>query len=75
MQTQQPTPVIEQHDGPAIPRKSDRGLVSAWWLSLTLSVGTLAYLVFVEKGAYMRLVKFIPDGVAITFQEIGRAHV
>ncbi|GFK94300.1 Glutamine transport system permease protein GlnP [Fundidesulfovibrio magnetotacticus] len=65
---QQNVPVIEQHDGPAIPRKSDKGLVSAWWLSLVLSTGTLAWLVFVEKGAYMRLIKFIPDGVLVTFQ-------
>ncbi|WP_243309844.1 amino acid ABC transporter permease [Fundidesulfovibrio agrisoli] len=68
MQTQQTVPVIEQHDGPAIPRKSDKGLVSAWWLSLVVSVGTLLYLVLVEKGAYLRLVKFIPDGVLVTFQ-------
>jgi polar amino acid transport system permease protein len=68
MQTKPPAPVIEQHDGPAIPRKSDRGLVSAWWLSLAVSVGTLLYLVLVEQGAYLRLIKFVPDGVLITFQ-------
>src|SRR5512143_3725822 len=68
MQTKPPAPVIEQHDGPAIPRKSDRGLVSAWWLSLAVSVGTLLYLVFVEKGAYLRLIKFVPDGIVVTFQ-------
>jgi len=68
MQTKPPAPVIEQHDGPAIPRKSDRGLVSAWWLSLAVSVGTLLYLVLVEKGAYLRLIKFVPDGIMITFQ-------
>jgi polar amino acid transport system permease protein len=68
MQTKPPAPVIEQHDGPAIPRKSDRGLVSAWWLSLAASVGTLLYLVLVEQGAYLRLIKFVPDGVLITFQ-------
>lgn len=68
MQTTPPAPVIEQHDGPAIPRKSDRGLVSAWWLSLVLSAGTLLYLVLVEKGAYLKLIEFIPDGVLVTFQ-------
>lgn len=68
MQIQQQTPVIEQHDGPAIPRKSDQGLVSAWWLSLVLSAGTLLYLVFVEQGPYMRLIKFIPDGIVVTFK-------
>lgn len=68
MQTKPPVQIIEQHDGPAIPRKSDKGLVSAWWLSLVAAVGTLLYLILVEQGAYLRLIKFVPDGILITFQ-------
>jgi len=60
--------VIAVGDGAAIPSRGDRGLVSAWKLSFFFAVATLAYLLIFQPTPYVRLFKFLPDGILVTFQ-------
>ncbi|NLZ18060.1 MAG: amino acid ABC transporter permease [Desulfobulbaceae bacterium] len=59
---------IEVGDGAAIPRRDDRGLVSAWWIALTGAVSLLILLPLLKPDPYLAIVRFIPDGVVITFK-------
>ncbi|WP_028585735.1 amino acid ABC transporter permease [Desulfogranum mediterraneum] len=59
---------IEVGDGAAIPSPDDKGLVSAWWIAL---IGTLILVIalpLVQPDPYLKILKFIPDGILITFQ-------
>ena len=60
--------VIDVGDGAAIPRKRDRGLFSAWWISLIGALGIMAYLCLSRPDPYWRVLKFLPDGIVVTFQ-------
>lgn len=70
--------VIEVGDGAAIPSKKDRGLLNAWWLSFIGAIAMIAYLAvsaygedgkwFDPENPYWRVLKFIPDGVLVTFE-------
>ena len=62
------TVVIDVGDGAAIPVASDKGLVSAWRLSFFGALATLAWLLIFHPDPYLRIMKFIPDGIFITFQ-------
>ncbi len=59
---------IDIGDGAAIPTRDDRGLVSAWRLSFIGAVLALLYLVLFHPEPYLRIVKFIPDGILVTFE-------
>jgi len=59
---------IDIGDGAAIPTKKDRGLLSAWRIAFFGAVATLLYLVLFHPDPYLRLLKFLPDGILITFQ-------
>ena len=59
---------IDIGDGAAIPTKKDRGLLSAWRLAFFGAVGSLLYLILFHPDPYLRLIKFLPDGILITFQ-------
>ncbi|NLC70651.1 MAG: amino acid ABC transporter permease [Desulfuromonadaceae bacterium] len=59
---------IDIGDGAAIPTKKDRGLLSAWRLAFFGAVGALLYLILFHPDPYLRLLKFLPDGILITFQ-------
>lgn len=61
-------PQINVGDGAAIPRREDRGLVSAWWIALVGAVGLLVLLPLLKPDPYLAIIRFIPDGIAITFQ-------
>ncbi|WP_428569339.1 MAG: amino acid ABC transporter permease [Solidesulfovibrio sp. DCME] len=65
---EQATVVIDVGDGAAIPKPSDKGLVSAWWLSFIGAVVILACLLFFKPDPYLRIFKFVPDGILVTFQ-------
>jgi polar amino acid transport system permease protein len=60
--------VIDISDGAAIPRKRDAGLFSAWRISFMGAVFILIYLVVSRPDPYLSIVKFLPDGILITFQ-------
>ncbi|BBD07019.1 amino acid ABC transporter permease [Desulfovibrio ferrophilus] len=59
---------IEVGDGAAIPRKKDRGIVDAWWLSFIGAIAVISYLCLAKPEPYLRILKFVPDGVLVTFQ-------
>jgi len=59
---------IDVGDGAAIPRKHDKGLLNAWWLSLIGAIGVIAYLTFAHPEPYWRILQFLPDGIVVTFQ-------
>jgi len=60
--------VIDVGDGAAIPKASDKGLVSAWRISFAGALAVLAYLLVFQPDPYLRIFKFVPDGILITFQ-------
>jgi polar amino acid transport system permease protein len=60
--------IIDVGDGAAIPRPEDKGLLSAWWLSFVGTLAVLAYLLIFHPDPYLRLLKFLPDGIMVTFQ-------
>jgi polar amino acid transport system permease protein len=60
--------VIDVGDGAAIPKPSDKGLVSAWRLSFAGALIVLACLLYFKPDPYLRIFKFVPDGILVTFQ-------
>ncbi|MBU2489444.1 MAG: amino acid ABC transporter permease [Proteobacteria bacterium] len=60
--------IIEVGDGAAIPVKSDQGLVSAWWLAFVGAILCMAGLVIFKSDPYWRILKFLPDGILVTFE-------
>jgi polar amino acid transport system permease protein len=60
--------VIDIGDGAALPRRRDRGLFSAWWISLIGALSLIAYLCLTRPDPYWRVLKFLPDGIVVTFQ-------
>jgi len=60
--------VIDVGDGAAIPRKSDRGLFTAWRIAFFGAIGILVYLITVKPDPYLNILKFVPDGILVTFQ-------
>ncbi|GAU09269.1 amino acid ABC transporter permease [Desulfoplanes formicivorans] len=59
---------IHVGDGAAIPSKKDRGLFSAWWISFIGAVAIIIYLCMTEPDPYLDILKFLPDGILVTFQ-------
>jgi polar amino acid transport system permease protein len=59
---------IEIGDGAAIPTKKDKGLLSAWRISIIGAIAILLYLVIFHSDPYYRIIRFLPDGIVITFQ-------
>jgi polar amino acid transport system permease protein len=55
-------------EGAAIPDKKDKGLYNAWYLSFFGAVGCILYLVISQPDPYWRILKFLPDGILVTFQ-------
>jgi polar amino acid transport system permease protein len=59
---------IDVSEGGAIPRKSDKGLFTAWRVAFAGAVLCVAGLVYFKPDPYKTIILFIPDGVKITFQ-------
>lgn len=68
MGERQPRAVIEVGDGAAIPRRGDAGLFTAWRVAFFGAIGALAYLALTQPDPYLRILRFIPDGILVTFQ-------
>jgi polar amino acid transport system permease protein len=64
----QEKPVIEISDGAAIPSKRDIGLFSAWRIAFSGAIVILLYLVMFKPDPYLRILRFLPDGIIVTFQ-------
>jgi len=60
--------VIAVTDGVAIPRKKDTGLFTAWRISFIGAVAAIVFLVVFKKDPYLAILKFLPDGILVTFQ-------
>jgi polar amino acid transport system permease protein len=59
---------IEVGDGAAIPSQNDPGLISAWRLSFFGTIAILAALLIFKPDPYLRILRFIPDGLLVTFE-------
>ena len=59
---------ISVGDGAAIPLAKDKGLVSAWRVSLVTALLLLGYLLIFKSDPYWKIFKFLPDGILVTFQ-------
>ncbi len=59
---------IEITDGALIPDKHEKGLFSAWRISFFGAIALLILLPALSPSPYVRIIRFIPDGVISTFQ-------
>jgi polar amino acid transport system permease protein len=70
--TRKPVPahpaVIEVGDGAAIPRPADTGLFTAWRVAFFGALAAVAGLALARPDPYLRILRFIPDGILVTFQ-------
>jgi polar amino acid transport system permease protein len=60
--------IVEVGDGAAIPSKSDIGLFTAWRIAFVGAIGLLAFLAITKPDPYLNILKFVPDGILVTFQ-------
>lgn len=59
---------IEVSEGGAIPKKDDIGLFTAWRVAFIGSISIITALVLFKPDPYLEILKFIPDGVLVTFK-------
>lgn len=60
--------IVDVGDGAAIPIKSDRGLFTAWRIAFAGAIGALAFLAWHKPDPYLDIIKFVPDGIIVTFK-------
>ena len=61
-------PPIFVTDGPTSSISKDKTLFSAWNIAFMAAVLTLCYLCIFRQDPYLRIIKFIPDRLLITFK-------
>ncbi len=66
-EAEQPT-LVEVGDGAAIPLRSDVGLFTAWRVAFFGAIAIIAGLSIGRPDPYWQILKFVPDGVAVTFE-------
>ena len=59
---------IEVTEGAQIPDPRDRRLLNAWTLAFCVAVVALVTLCAMQPEPYLEIVKFLPDGLIITFE-------
>lgn len=59
---------IDVGDGAAIPSKQDIGLFTAWRVAFFGAIAIIAYLAIFKKDPYLDIMKFVPDGILVTFE-------
>ncbi len=59
---------IEISEGCAIPKKDDVGLFTAWRVAFIGSISTIIALVYFKPEPYLEIIKFLPDGILVTFK-------
>lgn len=60
--------VIEVGDGAAIPDPNDEGLFTAWRISFFGTIAIIVYLLVAKPDPYVDIIKFLPDGIVVTFK-------
>lgn len=63
-----PRVTIEVGDGAAIPSKEDVGLFTAWRVAFFGSIAAIVYLAVFRPDPYLEIMKFVPDGILVTFE-------
>lgn len=63
-----PKTVIAVTDGVAIPSRKDPGLFTAWRVSFVGALLVVVSLVTFKPDPYLQILKFLPDGILVTFQ-------
>ncbi|HOV94597.1 MAG TPA: amino acid ABC transporter permease [Spirochaetales bacterium] len=58
---------INVTDGTLIPTKKEQGALSAWNLSFFGAIALLVILPIIEPDPYLKILSFVPDGLAATF--------
>ena len=61
-------PRIEVTDGALIPAKGNKGLFSSWQITFFGAIAVLILLPVLKPDPYLRILKFLPDGILITFE-------
>ena len=59
---------IDVSDGAAIPNAKDKGLFTAWRISFFGAIGIIIFLCVTKPDPYFDILKFVPDGILVTFQ-------
>lgn len=59
---------IEVTEGASIPDPRDHRLLNAWTLAFCVAVGTLITLCVTRPSPYLEILKFLPDGLIVTFE-------
>ena len=59
---------IDVGDGAAIPSKEDVGLFTAWRVAFFGAIIIILYLVVSKPDPYLHIIKFVPDGILVTFE-------
>nr|WP_027368020.1 amino acid ABC transporter permease [Desulfocurvibacter africanus] len=59
---------FEITEGSAIKHPRYSGLLNAWTLSFVGALAAILYLVYSRPDPYWRILKFLPDGILVTFQ-------
>ena len=59
---------IDVGDGAAIPSKKDVGLFTAWRVAFFGAIAIIVYLVVFKPDPYLDIIKFVPDGILVTFE-------
>ena len=59
---------IDVGDGAAIPSKEDIGLFTAWRVAFFGAITIILYLALFKPDPYLRIMKFVPDGILVTFE-------
>lgn len=54
-------------DGLLIPERGDKSLLSAWNISFFGAIGLLVFLPLISPDPYLKILSFVPDGIAVTF--------
>ena len=55
-------------DGMLIPSGKDKSVVTAWSISLIFAISSIIYLCVTKPEPYLDILKFLPDGILVTFE-------
>lgn len=59
---------IDVGDGAAIPSREDAGLFTAWRVAFFGAIACIVYLAVFKSDPYLEILKFLPDGIYVTFK-------
>ncbi|GAB4296572.1 MAG: amino acid ABC transporter permease [Desulfuromonadia bacterium] len=66
--TEETPKIVDVGDGAAIPVKEDRGLFTAWRIAFVGAIMILVWLAWSRPDPYLEILKFVPDGIMVTFK-------